>query len=278
MRKTKSKIYHSSIFALCFLFMAVLFTSGRTVGATVNPVKAYVEKNSKKLYAASIPLKNKKDLAESTASIDQQTKAVDVVKYDQLAAPIKGEEIAVIKTKLGVIKLKLLSNYAPKAVEIFKNRVNSGFYNGLSFNKLMGNSIVQGGTNTQNTTINTTPNVNLDEYNADIRNYRGAVSVASGDVGSIDQFVIIQAGSGKIVKDTLNFMKSTGESQFSKQVINKYKQNGGAPWLDYHNVIFGQVYAGMNIVDKIAKLAVDENNWIKKEVKITSITIETTRK
>jgi peptidyl-prolyl cis-trans isomerase B (cyclophilin B) len=213
-----------------------------------------------------------------TAQNTSITKIVENMKFDQLNKPIKGEEIAVIKTKLGVVKIKLLTNYAPKAVEIFKNRVNNGFYNGLSFNKVIGNSIIQGGTtgNTvQNSEISTNTNYNLDVYNPETRNFRGAVSIASGDSGNIDQFVIVQAGAGKIIKDTLNYMKSSGDKLFPKQAITKYQKIGGAPWLDYHNVIFGQVFSGMEIVDKMSKSAVNEDNTIKKEIKIVKISIET---
>ena len=49
----------------------------------------------------------------------------------QLDKPEKGEEIAVMTTSMGVIKLRLFPNAAPKAVENFKSLINKGYYNWL---------------------------------------------------------------------------------------------------------------------------------------------------
>jgi peptidyl-prolyl cis-trans isomerase B (cyclophilin B) len=295
MKKYKLKQYIVFVLSICFMLNINMYANGQIVRKTVDPVKKINIAKINKIASASASNKNKDTNIKSkannaknnteeatkqeiaTAKVVQSIstlKTVENIKFEQLNRPVKGEEIAVIKTKLGVIKIKLLPSYAPKAVEIFKNRVESGFYNGLSFNKLIGNSIVQGGTSQQNGQISTNANYNLDEYNPATRNFRGAVSIASGDAGSIDQFVIIQAGAGKIIKDTLNYMKSSGGKLFPKQVITKYQKIGGAPWLDYHNVVFGQVFSGMETIDKISKGAVDENNIIKKEVKIIKVTIE----
>jgi peptidyl-prolyl cis-trans isomerase B (cyclophilin B) len=300
-KKIKMKQYIVFALSICLILNINMYANGKTVKNNVVPVIKIGTVNINKIAIVNNKNKenNQKNKLNNVANVKSNTeeitkldtatttkttqstsiiKTVDNIKFEQLNRPVKGEEIAVIKTKLGVIKMKLLTNYAPKAVEIFKNRVSSGFYNGLSFNKLIGNSIVQGGTSgniVENSQISTLVNNNLDVYNPETRNFKGAVSIASGDAGSIDQFVIVQAGPGKIIKDTLNYMKSSGDKLFPKQVITKYQKLGGAPWLDYHNVIFGQVFSGMEIVDKMSKSEVDENNIIKKEIKIVKITIET---
>jgi peptidyl-prolyl cis-trans isomerase B (cyclophilin B) len=56
-----------------------------------------------------------------------------------------GEEIAVIETDRGKIKLQLFSDIAPKHVENFKKLINEGFYNGLAFHRAVPKLMVQGG-------------------------------------------------------------------------------------------------------------------------------------
>lgn len=56
-----------------------------------------------------------------------------------------GEEIAVIETAQGKIKIQLYSDIAPKHVEHFKKLINEGFYNGVAFHRAVPNLMVQGG-------------------------------------------------------------------------------------------------------------------------------------
>ena len=51
--------------------------------------------------------------------------------FPQLEAPEQGEEIAVLTTNKGVIKIKFCPDEAPNAVENFKTHVNDGYYDGL---------------------------------------------------------------------------------------------------------------------------------------------------
>ena len=54
-----------------------------------------------------------------------------------------------------------------------------------------------------------------------------------------------------------------------------YQTAGGAPYLDYTDTVFGQVYEGMDIVDTIAQTAVDENQKPTADITINSVSIET---
>ena len=53
----------------------------------------------------------------------------------QLDPPEQGEEIAVITTSEGVIRMRLFEDAAPKTVENFKELAQQGFYDGLTFHR-----------------------------------------------------------------------------------------------------------------------------------------------
>ena len=56
-----------------------------------------------------------------------------------------GEEIVVIETRYGKVKIQLFPDVAPKHVENLKKLIKEGFYNGIAFHRVVPNLIVQGG-------------------------------------------------------------------------------------------------------------------------------------
>lgn len=56
-------------------------------------------------------------------------------------------------------------------------------------------------------------------------------------------------------------------------VVSAYQTAGGAPYLDYTDTVFGQVYEGMEVVDTIAQTGVDEAQRPTEAVTINSVTI-----
>ena len=56
-------------------------------------------------------------------------------------------------------------------------------------------------------------------------------------------------------------------------VVSAYQTAGGAPYLDYTDTVFGQVYEGMEVVDTIAQTGVDEAQRPIEPITINSVTI-----
>ena len=95
----------------------------------------------------------------------------------QLERPEKGETVAVIKTEMGDIKLRLFPEEAPKAVENFTTHAKNGYYNGLKFHRVINDFMIQGGDPVGNGTGGESiwGRPFQDEFSINRRNYRGAL-------------------------------------------------------------------------------------------------------
>ncbi|EGY76664.1 peptidylprolyl isomerase [Peptoniphilus indolicus] len=178
---------------------------------------------------------------------------------EQIREPNKGEEIAVLNTNHGAIKLRLFEEAAPKTVENFKGLINKGYYNGIIFHRVIDNFMIQGGdpTGTGMGGESIFGKKFEDEINLNFRNFRGALSMANaGPNTNGSQFFIVQAGP--VSEDVISQMRSAGpEKGYPDEIVDVYENLGGTFWLDGKHTVFGQVFEGMEVVDEIASLKVD---------------------
>ncbi len=189
----------------------------------------------------------------------------------------KGDVIATIKTNFGSIRVKMLPEAAPKAVENFLTHARNGYYNGIIFHRVINDFMIQGGdptgTGMGGESIWGVPFE--DEFTPDARNFRGALSMANAGPGTNgSQFFIVQAGPETIDARMFPMLKRQGK-EFSEEAVAKYTEMGGTPWLDGAHTVFGQVIEGMDVVDKIAAVRVDRSSRPYDEVSIIGITEET---
>ncbi len=211
----------------------------------------------------------------------------------QLDPPEKGEEIAVIHTSMGDIKVKFFPDKAPKAVENFKTLAKDGYYDGITFHRVINDFMIQGGDPTGTGTGGESiyGGAFEDEFSPDLYNFRGALSMANSGMNTNgSQFFIVQKPG---IQDGYweyidSLVKEFGDSQvlfdnqsnrlvkvnYSDEARELYNENGGTPHLDYGHTVFGQVFDGMDVVDAIASVAVDENDKPADDVIITSISFE----
>ena len=178
-----------------------------------------------------------------------------------------------MKTSMGTIKLRLFPEKAPKTVENFVTHAKEGYYDGLTFHRVINGFMIQGGDPLGNGTGGESiwGRPFEDEFDVELRNFRGALSMANaGPCTNGSQFFIVQA------KDCdpglLSQMKEIGVNArgqgFPEDVIAKYEEIGGTPWLDYKHSVFGQVFEGMEVVDEIAATDVTGEKVIMEKVSV----------
>lgn len=149
---------------------------------------------------------------------------------------LSGNHHAVIDVKdYGTIKVELNADEAPITVTNFVKLAKEGFYDGLTFHRIIDGFMIQGGDPEGNGTGGSDQTIkgefNANEVDNVLKHTRGAISMArsaqSYDSASSQFFIVHQ----------------TAES------------------LDGQYAVFGYVYEGMDVVDKIAtSVPVTDNN------------------
>lgn len=194
---------------------------------------------------------------------------------NQLNLPMENEEIVIMTTNFGVIKLRLFPEVAPKAVENFTTHIKNGYYNGISFHRVINDFMIQGGDpeGTGRGGKSIWGKSFSDEFDMNYRNFRGALSMAnSGPNTNGSQFFIVQ--KREVESNILKQMKSLGDKKgYPEDVVKAYGEMGGTYWLDFKHTVFGQVFEGMEVVDKIAEVKVDGSSKPLESVLIEKIEI-----
>ena len=192
----------------------------------------------------------------------------------QLEKPKAGEPIAAMNTSMGVIRIRLFPEAAPKAVENFVTHAKNGYYDGLIFHRVINDFMIQGGdpegTGRGGESIWGKPFE--DEFHVDLHNLRGALSMANAGPGTNgSQFFIVQAK--EVEPSLLTQMEQLANRGFPAETVANYEAVGGTPWLDYKHTVFGQVFDGMDVVDAIAAVDVNRSDKPLEKVVIRSIEI-----
>lgn len=128
---------------------------------------------------------------------------------------------AEIHTKKGVMKIKFFDKDAPNTVKNFISLAEKGFYNGLTFHRVIPNFVIQGGC--------------PDGTGAGGPGYRIDCEL-TGDNQYHDRGVLSMAHAGR----------NTGGSQF---FICHSRTN--TAHLDRNHTCFGKVYEGLDVIDQI---------------------------
>lgn len=153
-------------------------------------------------------------LVMSTAYACEKSENKDEPKKDTV---LKAE----IHTEKGVMKIEFFEKDAPNTVDNFVSLARKGFYDGLTFHRVIPNFVIQGGCPLGNGTGGPGYTIKCETSGGNQYHDRGVLSMA-------------HAG------------KDTGGSQF---FICHNREN--TKHLDGVHTVFGKVYEGLDVIDKI---------------------------
>lgn len=193
----------------------------------------------------------------------------DLLQFSEVK---QGDTIAVMKTSMGDITLRFFPDEAPKAVENFVTHAKEGYYDGLSFHRVIADFMIQGGDPKGNGTGGESiwGKVFENEISDKLYHFAGALAMANaGPDTNGSQFFIVQQADG-----TADGFDKQFNTLHSDAVKAKYKETGGAPYLDGSYTVFGQVIDGMEVVHAIAKVETDVQDKPLENVTIQEITIK----
>ena len=145
---------------------------------------------------------------------------------------------ATMQTTEGPIVFELFDEDAPKTVENFRKLAGDGFYDGLSFHRVIKDFMIQGGC-PEGTGTGGPGYTFEDEFNSH-KVVRGALAMANaGPNTNGSQFFIVTTAA--------------------------------APWLDGKHTVFGQVTDGIDVVDKLENVETDAGDRPNDPIGISSI-------
>ncbi len=148
----------------------------------------------------------------------------------------------------GTIKAELYPDVAPNTVNNFLSLVNSGFYNGLTFHRVIYGFMIQGGCPKGNGTggpgYGIKGEFKSNGFNNDLKHTEGVLSMAR------------------------SMMPDSAGSQF-------FIMHKNAPHLDGQYAAFGKVIEGMDVVNAIAECDTDFSDKPLDPQIIKSVTAET---
>jgi peptidyl-prolyl cis-trans isomerase B (cyclophilin B) len=132
----------------------------------------------------------------------------------------------------------LHTNHGPKTVENFRKLAGDGFYDGVTFHRVIPDFMIQGGDPTG--TGSGGPGYTFEDEFNDHKVERGALAMANaGPNTNGSQFFVVTAGA--------------------------------TPWLDGKHTVFGRVTSGMEVVDAISQVQTDANDKPREPVVIERV-------
>src|SRR6201994_342603 len=145
-----------------------------------------------------------------------------------------------MNTNAGTIEFELFDDDAPKTVENFRKLSSDGFYDGVIFHRVIPDFMIQGGC--PDGTGYGGPGYTFEDEINDHKIVRGALAMANaGPNTNGSQFFIVTTAA--------------------------------ADWLDGKHTVFGQVTAGLDVVDKLEGVPTDSRDRPREDARIDTLSV-----
>lgn len=156
-----------------------------------------------------------------------------------------------LQTNMGDIIIELNQEKAPESVKNFIHYVNTGFYDGTIFHRVISNFMIQGGGFTTDFAQKDTLPAIKNEANNGLRNVRGTIAMAR---------------TSEPHSATAQFFINVVDNNFLD-----YRAQTTRGW---GYAVFGKVIQGMDVVDKIRKVKTGAHRPFGKDVPEETVIIE----
>jgi len=200
---------------------------------------------------------------------------------------LSGKHTVVLKTSLGDITLELDADAAPKTVTNFITLAKTGYYNDLTFHRVIPDFMLQGGDPTGNGTggqsifgDNFEDEISADSYGlhkqklSDLAEDQPLPSeledATMKDYLKLQGFVYNDELKSLPMKKGALAMANRGPNTNGSQFFI-IQREGGTPWLEGKHTVFGKVTDGLDVVDAIVQV---ETGAQDKPVEAVTYTVE----
>ncbi len=200
-----------------------------------------------------------------TVDDNDETVQIDISRFSDRKAPsidyenseIKnfsaiedGEQIIVMTIKgYGEVKIRLFPEYAEKGVENFVGHAKDGYYDGLTFHRVISDFMIQGGNPEGTGRGGESIWGGKFEGGTDSHLIHAAGAIAYANSGATStngsQFYLV---TGTLANDDMFAQYEQYGYTFSEDAKDIYKSVGGTPHLDGGYTVFGQIFDGLDII------------------------------
>ncbi|HKL03185.1 MAG TPA: peptidylprolyl isomerase [Cryomorphaceae bacterium] len=173
-----------------------------------------------------------------------------------------------LTTRLGTLKIRLYDE-TPLHTANFLMLVKRDYFDNTEFTRVVENFVVQGGNNDKESEelkrLLIGNYLIPPEMSEKLFHKKGALAMARNyednpeKLSSAYNFYFVHGQ--KFNEPQLLGMERDHEMTISDEKRSVYKTIGGAPHLDGEHTVFGEIYEGLDVLDKMAAVETDKSDW-----------------